>query len=305
MISAKIIKDSINAENHSRLTTFLLTYPRYILAEFNTHRTMARNTASSRAIPMARFRKGVEEDPVLPSHWGANQKGMQADQELDDNARIWGSDVHFDGPLVTARVKALELWLRARDQMAEIHAEMEEVGLHKQIANRILEPWMWVQTLCTATDYENFFSLRCHRAAHPDIQTLADQMLEAYVAHSPTVCQVGEWHMPFGDQDIPADMPTETRLKVCVARAARISYLNFEGKIDYDKDCALADDLSKSGHWSPFEHVAISVKDGVYYGNFRGWKQLRKHMAGENRQVSLKELLEQRKIEKGVTSFLT
>ena len=91
-------------------------------------------------------------------------------------------------------------------------------------------------------------------------------------------------------------------LKIATARCARVSYLNFEGKDDYEADIKLYDILKSSGHYSPFEHCARAMtedemlqwirfvpqrKNGKnlkylherqegWSGNFRGFVQLRK-----------------------------
>ena len=83
MISAKIIADSKCPRGH-RLTTFIVTFPRIVLAEFNTHRMFSRNSASSRAIPFKRMVKMLEENPFIPIAWQKDHKGMQGVEYLDE-----------------------------------------------------------------------------------------------------------------------------------------------------------------------------------------------------------------------------
>jgi thymidylate synthase ThyX len=301
VVKAKIIADSINVATEDRLTTFLLEYPRYLHAEVMTHRVFSRNASSSRSIPIAKFRDEVMENPVIPEHWGANQKGMQAADELDDTDAthlVVQTDI-ADSPWtgkMTKRRAAKHYWMNARDQALYFHEMMEGLGLHKQIANRIIEPWFHIKLLVSATEYRNFFSLRCDSAAHPDIQALADAMLYAYMTGLQDRKRPGEWHLPFGDQDLDKDLPIETVVKVCVARAARLSYNNFEGVIDVASDVKLYERLSASGHWSPFEHPAKAMPHGTWHGNFRGWLQHRKEFNSENRvKYSLETLWEERK----------
>ncbi len=303
MIDVKVVADSINVATKDRLTTFLLTYPRYIHAEVMTHRVFSRNAASSRAIPVTKFREDVFNNPVMPQHWGANQKGMQAADELDDTEEKWtfqpyvadvdGSDL--PRMMVTSRKLAELKWLEARDQMLTIHKCFATVGLHKQISNRILEPWFHIQLLVSATEFVNYFALRCHKDAHPDIQGLADMMLYHYMTSQPALKSPGEWHLPYGDQELPTILGEMERAKICVARAARISYKTFEGKIDLEADYELHDRLMKSGHMSPFEHAARACAYGSWIGNFRGWEQYRKMLSGENKVVDLAKLWEERK----------
>jgi hypothetical protein len=304
MIIAKIIADSLNTSTGDRLTSFLITYPRYILAELNTHRAFSRNTASSRAIPVKKFRDDVTNNPVIPTHWGANQKGMQATAELDDTQLVyswWPEHPDIDGSSlpcekVTARKYAELKWLSARDQMLKVHSDLEILGLHKQLANRLLEAFFWCTTIVSATEWQNFFALRCHKDAHPDIQALADQMLDAYMLGTPTSKIPGEWHLPYGDQDLPSYLTEEEKVKICVARAARISYKTFEGEINLKADFELHDRLLTSGHMSPFEHPARAMLNGTWSGNFRGFEQYRKMLSGENKTVNLQELWAERKI---------
>ena len=316
MVEVKIVADSLNVHTQDRLTTFLLTYPRYIHAELMTHRVFSRNAASSRAIPVMKFRQDVTNNPVIPTHWGANKPGMQAGEELDDTLEDWiwpaenmPGETDVDGSKiprvkVTNREFVRRTWLAGRDMALEVHLALEKAGLHKQIANRVIEPWFHIQVLVSATEFQNWFGLRCHSAAHPDIQILADAMLEMYVTHAPQNKESTQWHLPFGDQEILPGLELGDIVKICVARAARISYKTYEGAIDYAKDIELHNRLKEAGHWSPFEHVAMATKRSDWSGNFRGWAQYRKMFQGENRQVDLHALWEKRKAERGLATLI-
>lgn len=278
-ISAKIITDSIN--NGNRVTTFILTMPRIILAEFNTHRAFSRNSASSRAIPFEKMVKMVEEDPFIPIAWMKDHSGMQGTEFFSPDAE--------EGLLIRD-------WLEARDYAVQSAKGLSEFGLTKQIVNRLLEPFMWHTVIVTATDYENFFALRAHEAAEIHIQDLAYKMLEEYNKSVPIVLEEDEWHIPFGDnidtiklQDLfnitSSEQLEDYKLKIATARCARVSYMNFEGKDDYKADVALYERLAEMGHWSPFEHCATPIPPFmVRDGNFKGWKQLRSTFFGENRE---------------------
>jgi len=316
-IEAKILLDSVNPSGQ-RITTWVLTYPRFIHAEFMTHRVFSRNAASSRAIPVKRMLDDVKNNPAMPVYWGKNQSGMQAAEELDDVTPITLYEVNGAYPeayTTTARAAAQREWLKARNS-AIFHVEkMMELGLHKQIANRLLEPWMHMTVIATATEHENFFALRAHKDAQPEFQRLAYIMLEEYQKSVPNKLNAGDWHIPFGDkfdhrriwelvqksthEKLPntAEIFTgkyfndenvfrEMVLKIATARCARVSYLNFEGKDDYEADVALASRLAGSGHWSPFEHCARAMEAATPSGNFVGWKQYRKFFVGENRTDS-------------------
>lgn len=286
MIEAKIVLDSINP-TRDRITSWLLTYPRFIHAELNTHRAFSRNASSSRAIPVQKMLEAVKTNPAMPVFWGKNQSGMQAKEQLDDIVADQFRTVEIDGVkrlLPFTRLQAAKHdWLAARDLAVKSVEQLLEVGLHKQITNRLLEPWMHITVLVTGTEFENFFSLRAHEDAQPEFQKLAYMMLELYNKSTPNELKDGEWHIPFGDK-MPDGVTEAERLKIATARCARTSYLSFDGGIDATKDYGIHDKLYQSGHWSPFEHCAIAMDDSVPCGNFTGWMQYRKMFPSELRR---------------------
>jgi hypothetical protein len=256
----KILADSIGP-NNIRLTTWELTYPRFVHAELMTHRLFSRNSASSRAIPTKKLMNQIRKDPAMPVWWGKNQSGMQARVVLTG----WR--------LFLVR----KTWLFARWPALFFAWLLTKLGLHKQISNRILEPWMFITVICTATEWDNWFKLRCHPDAQPEIGWVATEMKRQYDINIPRVLSSGEWHMPLIDfDDELVDDKFDLR-KVSVGRCARVSYLTHDGKRDLSEDIKLADRLGQSGHWSPFEHVAEAneINDLTWSGNLRGWKQYR------------------------------
>lgn len=271
-IKAEIIADSINP-NGNRITTFVVTYPRFILAELNTHRALSKNSASSRAIPIEKMLKMVEHETAVPVRWGKNGKGMQ------DHGAFEGFEA----------ARARGLWVSAAESALYHATRLRVHGLHKSIVNRVLEPFAWMTTLITATEWENFFALRMHKDAQPEFQRLAYLMLKAYLASTPVGRHWDDWHIPFADR-MP-DVTFDQKLKIATARAARVSYLTMDGEIDVAKDIELHDKLLASGHMSPFEHCAQADYGESYFGNFRGWCQYRKTLPGENRKVDLHRLL--------------
>jgi thymidylate synthase ThyX len=278
MIDVKILSDSVSTAGN-RITTFILTYPRFIHAEFMTHRMLSRNTSSSRARPAKQLIKEAEQAPAMPMFWGKNQSGMQSFQELT------GLELEL----------CQSIWNAARRSSVRKAKELDKLGLHKQYINRILEPYTHITVVCTATDYANFFNLRADKEAMPEIQILAYEMLEAYKNSKPAKKKVGEWHLPFADKYINEKLGIDKLLKICTARAARVSYLNFEGDIDHNKDYVLHDRLAESGHWSPFEHAAQAERGSSYSANFKGWKQYRKFFSKENRtDLNIEALLSER-----------
>jgi thymidylate synthase ThyX len=274
---AKVILDSI-APSGFRLTTFILTYPRIIHSEFMTHRMFSRNAASSRAVPVARMLRDVEEHPFIPLWWGKAQPGMQAHEEVDDTVK------HY------CRIE----WEKAAENAIFSAKQMLDMGLHKQIPNRLLEPFSWITVVMTSnpSGLENFAALRNHEDAEPHFQKIAKMIIGAYMNSTPVKFNHGaQWHLPFitsqdwidianSDIDIGVD---ELGRRISVARCARVSYLNHEGKKSIEDDLKLFERLRISGHWSAFEHVAKAESTAVQSGNFIGWTQYRKMFEHECR----------------------
>ena len=276
MYSVKILCDS-SAPSGKRLTTWELTYPRFVHAELMTHRLFSRNSASSRAIPVEKFVERVKADPAMPIFWGKHQAGMQAYKELDENAKE----------------EAERLWLEARDQALEFAEMLKNLGLHKQIVNRILEPWLFITVILSATEFDNFFHLRNHHAAQPEIAFIAKQMWHLYHAEQPREVPEGAWHLPFVTAEERLGCDTDTLKKISTGRCARVSYLTHDGRRDLQKDIELHDKLcagpatGEPGHWSPFEHVARALAEPTKSGNFIGWHQYRKDFPAEHYSKAL------------------
>lgn len=255
MAKVKIILDSRSPDG-VRLTTMELRYPRFIHGEFLTHRQFARNSASSRAIPFDRFVAAVTNDPVVPLRFGSNKPGMQTGDEIADVA------------------KATKVWLAARAKAVAEATKLHRLGVHKSVCNRLLEPWQWMVTVVTATDWDNFFAQRCHEDAEIHMRTLAEAMKAALSASGPVLRQD---HAPYlTPQD--SVLPWQTRRRLSVARCARVSYLQHDGTRDNQKDLDLHDKLRQSMHPSPFEHVATAESRFHKSGPFTGWKQYRKEL---------------------------
>jgi thymidylate synthase ThyX len=269
--SARVLLDSISPAG-IRLTSMEARYPRFIHAEVLTHRNFSRNSSSSRAIPIRKMIDGVRSDPAMPVWWGRNQSGMQALEQIDEPTRA----------LAEAEWKlALEDALRHAERLAS-----SDINLHKQLVNRILEPFAWITVIITATEWSNFFTQRTHEDAQPELKYIADLMLERYRESTPRALALGEWHTPLILPDEESALPVDDRLKISVARCARVSYLSHDGARDHAKDIDLYEKLvggGANGHWSPFEHIATPLNDATAWsGNFRGWEQYRKRFAQEH-----------------------
>jgi thymidylate synthase ThyX len=260
--SARVLLDSVSPIG-VRLTTLEVSFPRFVLAEFNTHRNFSRNSASSRAVPTSRLIERVEQDPVLPLEWGRNKAGMSASDLLSSEE----TDV------------ARRVWLHARDDAVARARELVELKVHKQELNRILEPFLWHTVIVTATEWDNFFELRCSSNAQPEIRRAAMLMREAIAASRPETLEYDEWHTPLLQPD-ERGLPLETRKRISAARCARVSYLTHEGRREIEKDLELYERLKSDRHLSPFEHVATPATDGGFHANFRGWIQMRAEIEG-------------------------
>ena len=307
MNKIQIIADSISPQGH-RLITAIATFPRYLLAEVNTHRMLSRNSASSRAIRFEKMVQSVMENPFIPFKWQKDHAGMQGTEYFTEQEI---ADLHL-----------VEDHLVARDYAVEMAQRQNKKGVTKQLCNRYLEPFMYHTALISGTELENFFALRAQEAAEIHFQDLAYKWLDAMNESEPKQLRAGEWHIPFGDDmdidalskhfDIFKEKQVDAMVKIATVRAARISYATPGSlmKHDYEADLKLHDRLASSGHWSAFEHCAKVMTDAEYKtnfrkeivapeysgymvdaefgrcGNFRGFIQYRKMFTDENRSDS-------------------
>jgi thymidylate synthase ThyX len=296
---AKVLADSQSPAGN-RLTTLEATFPRFVLAEFNTHRVFSRNSASSRAIPIAKQLRRVLEEPYVPIEFGSNQPGMQAGPALSGE-----KEEAAEGEWLRARDDAVRRVLglvtdpdTAQGDLLDTLEQVEQatrnkdrpdawLNVHKQVANRLLEPFMWHTVIVTATEWDNFWNLRCHPDAQPEIRLVAETMRDAAAASEPEELTEDEWHLPLvrpEDRDQVGSI--EDLIKISAGRCARVSYLTHAGKRDLDADIELHDRLLESGHMSPLEHPARPLTEdelaaNEWSGNFRGWFPYRKSIAGE------------------------
>lgn len=323
MIQAKIVADSLTERGH-RLTTMEVVMPRYILAEFNTHRMLSKNSASSRAIPFNKMVKSIQDSPFVPYAWQKDHKGMQGTEYLENSHLI---------------EEATRLWLKARDNAVMsatlLNGSVGGKAVTKQLVNRLLEPFMYHKVLVSATEFSNFFNLRCPSyeweyeegtikakskeeflnmflkryptngekdlidelgLVDEDLQPinilawlnlnkgqadihmmfLAEAMYDAIKESTPTKLKDGEWHIPFSNEmdlgklaslSVNKDLSIlELIQRISISRCARLSYqtLGDNPVIDYEKDLALYESLTNSGHASPTEHVAKAMTESEY-----------------------------------------
>lgn len=336
MIQAQIVADSITEQGH-RLTTLEVIMPRYILAEFNTHRVLSKNSASSRAIPLSKMVKSVKDKPFIPYAWQKDHKGMQGTEyftEIEETKSAEGE------------------WLKGKDLAIQQATWLNRIGVTKQLANRLLEPFMYHKVLVSGTEWENFFNLRCPSYTfHTDeeeqvfrsrkeaiacygelevveyetgnkllknlttldwlqlntgqadihIMFLAEAMYDAISESTPKLLREGDWHIPYGDNFDKKEIdklawiklkhlnltPIYLELRISIARCARLSYqtLGDNPVIDYEKDLQLYEVLSKSGHWSPFEHVAQAMGEEEYRNYINGHTSRGEWAESDNKSI--------------------
>lgn len=296
-VRVEMICDSIG-EYAPRLSSILMYYPHVIHAELLTHRVFSRNAASSRAIPVKKMIQSVRDDPYVPPKWYANQPGMQGTVELEG----------------VALRRAQRAYNTALCDAIDHAASLDEIGAHKQIANRIINPYMHILVLVTSTQWSNFLHVRDHGDAEPSMQLLRAAVRACLDASKPRLLKPGEWHLPWVSQadcetigqanrTVPEDMRMQRnqtdRLRLSVARSASTSYKTVEGfDMSLERAVGLHDKLVGGDplHASPTEHQAKVDKlfdDRAIVKQFRhpelsgnlapGWIQYRKTIVGECR----------------------
>jgi len=285
--SVEVLADSVSPDR-VRLVTLLTTYPRFIHAEMLRHRVFSHSVASSRAIPTERLIKQVADDPFVPETFNKRVKGMGVGEPL--------SGYEHD--------RARYLWKKAAQEAINCAIGLNDpvLGVDKSRVNRILEPFLFVTDIITATEWGNFFALRDHPDAQPELQKIARMMREAMEASDPFKLEYGEWHMPLLTSDEYPEALAECGAthywddwkRVSAGRCARVSYDKQSEMEDHISSINRANRLIESGHMSPFEHVArpmgyneIEEEDGrdphqSFCGNFRGWIQMRKEIPFEH-----------------------
>lgn len=275
MTSAKIIKHSIT-EWGQEIVTFELEYPRIVHSELMTHKILSKSSASSRAIPILTMIKRVWDNPATPAAWGKNQSGMSAREDLTG----W-------------RLNATKfVWNAAAKINCGLSFLLAKIGAHKQIANRLTEPYSFIKVLVTGTSFDNWYKLRNHKDADPTIQLLAATMKVAHENSVPQLLKSGEWHLPYVDSKVGS----EENLKLSSSLSAQTSYRKSDESIE--KALRIYDRLvdSEPAHFSPFEHQAtpLESEESIFFthkdklgrlwsGNFSGWGQYRQKIQAEKK----------------------
>lgn len=268
MIQARVLADSVSPSG-DRLTTIEYTAHRFILAEINTHRNQSKNARSSRAVPTVKLIEEVETNPAMPVRFAANKPGMAPGKTLE------GDEL----------VEAQLIWLDAAADAVR-HAKRYlamSTPVHKQSANRVIEPYIWTHGVISATEWENYFTLRCNdhnETAQAEFEGLARAVRSAIGGSQPVLLSPGQWHLPYITSLDKVGLTVDVLRLVSAARCARVSYAPFDGNPFIKKELERAKDLLINGHWSPFEHQATpDTLTGPDYPdqwrNFTGWRQHR------------------------------
>lgn len=251
------------SEYGAEAITMRVVMPRIVLAEFNKHRKLASNTSSSRAIPIRKMIKHIKDNMFYPLYYGRNQSGMQAREELDG----WR--------LYVVR----KLWRFFGLAACNTALLFDKLGLHKQIANRIIETFSYVTVIFTGTDIKNFLMLRDHPDAQPEIHYVAQEIKNAYINSKPKLLRLGEWHLPLVTQTEKLELSLADQIILSAARCASTSYTTVDGKeltVDVARSIYLKLTNSNPIHASPFEHQLTPDKLTTIEYRFEGKKTLRK-----------------------------
>lgn len=274
MYSAKIVLDSYVDITDARCTTLEFTMPKWLVAEFNTHRMIAKNSASSRAIPTTKLIQMVEQNPVYPIDFREKNTGMVAENVVsEENLQLLHAEWYGASRDMLARVK----------RMLAIGK-----GVDKQRVNRLLEPFMWTTVVATATEWDNFFNLRDHGAAQPEFGLVASIANQLYKTSEPQLLQASEWHLPyFTDDEVEEQIVGNgmSPFMVALASAARVSrvtYVKQDTKYSFEEEVAKGVKLAKDRHMSPLDQVAMATHSRNFFGHSYSFKPLRKFIVGES-----------------------
>lgn len=266
--ASRILEDSISPCG-VRLTTFEVTFPRFILAEFNTHRVLSRNSASSRAIPPEKQIERLITAPFVPE-FGTRVKGMGSGEiNPDMDECIW-------------------VWLEARNAAVKAAKRLIVLNADKARINRLLEPFMWHTVIATGTRWSNFFGLRTDKDAQPEFRIVAQMMQDEFESHAPKELEVGEWHLPLITEQERADNKIEILPAASAGRCARVSFDTHNNIESLSSSVERCTGLTQNAHWSPTEHQAKvgdpeDSKLSKLNGNLHGdWIQFRKMFAKES-----------------------
>ena len=285
-ISARVVAKSQSAYSGQIIVTFEYDAPKCILAELNTHNMLVKNAQSSRAVPVKKVIEQIRSNPVTPVHWGSNQAGMVAGEEIDNQVKMFYSE--YDPEVADDGYRNKETaWKISANRVADLMESWEEAGYHKQIVNRIGEAFTMVRGVITGTEIDNFFHLRYHKDADPYIAELARCMWEAYEQADAEVLYEGEWHTPYVKHFRASDgdafleyhhdnlgITLEQALKISAAACGQVSYRKLdlsEETVDRVWDRLMTGDIihaSVTGHQAtPIKIPDLSLEENYIDGD--------------------------------------
>lgn len=238
--SSRILADSVAfiRGELTRMTTFEVEFPRFILPEFNTHRMLSKNASSSRAVPSKNVLEMVRTNPVVPIAFGKNKAGMQSSELLN------AADAAI----------AKERWLEAAQYASIQQSHLQDVGLHKQWGNRVTEAYQTIKMVVSGTEWKNFFWLRIDTDVQPEFDDLAKKMKFDYETSQPNYLEPGEWHLPYVSAE---DYEEKEALMISSSCCAMVSYRKLDTSLEKAKDIYNKLIYSGKPHMSPFEHQAV------------------------------------------------
>jgi hypothetical protein len=269
-IKVKILLDSTNPYNKERVITVQVYTPRFLNAELNTHRNIAKNYSSGRAIgfPMTKHQK----EPFIPPYVQTPSATMHGEKEVD---------------IATYRSFAGNLHTIYQD-ILYVLAPFEH-KVHKQHLNRYIEAFTMQTGVFTANEYafDNLIKLRKSKYADPNIQIFASKLEDA-ISESKSIERFK--HLP-----LTGDLDTDnyTDLELALISAGRIAKVSYNYAFDEAPENSLnrAKMLIEHEHKSPLCHQlfanmtanqeAITHMDfngNQYSGTIRNWNQFRKYI---------------------------
>ena len=253
----KVIQDSINTSGDRMITYEIETY-RYIWAEVLTHKMLVKNAQSSRAVPVKSVASVNEQNYVEPIVWGKNKAGMSSSEELE------GDKLE----------EAKKLWNIAAVNAFNSSRLLSDIGLHKQVSNRITEPFSRIKAVISGTEWDNFFWLRTdEEAVQPEFYDLAWKMLDARNQSTPFLLRQNELHVPYIERQVEAkdglvhyysnnkEVSMQDAMKISASCCCQVSYRKLDST--YAKAMEIYDKLfsGPKPHLSPTEHQAIALNN--------------------------------------------
>lgn len=225
------------------------------------HNCFSLSVRSSRATPVDTLIAEISNSPWGPCEWGKNQKGMVAEKVINQEEAL----------------TALKyIWYHAAKGNCGVAKSLADAGVHKQIVNRLLEPFSCTHMVLSGTEWDNFYKLRCAKDAQPEMRALALKMKKVQEDSEPEELEYNQWHLPYITEEDKEKYSIRELCKISAARCARVSYKLYDGSTDVEKDLELFNKLSSLSHYSPLEHQATPTEPRFYLSsNFKGWNQFR------------------------------